>query len=296
MIFIVNRGFPWYLRYVGSQIRMTNPNGEFHMILDRVYPEASGFDVIQMERYSSMAKEFEGCYKSFFKATDWHLFELIWFQRYMFVLEYLESLDYKGDLWILDSDVMVYSDLSTVKMNPGIRFTRNKEQDPCFSWFADTGILREFCEYILDFYRNKLAFIENYYRENYVKTNAAGGICEMTFLRWFADEHREICQDLSIPVNGFAFDRGMHEPDGFERTLIRGKKIRWRKGLPWAKLGGQAVGFHGLHCQGDYKHLIPLFFSGRAEPRRLLDARKWLAGQYMTTGVKTVIKKILGME
>jgi hypothetical protein len=294
MIFIVNRGFPWYLSYVGRQIQMTNPGSEFHMILDRAYPEASGFDVVLMEEYGIMAREFERCYKSFFKATDWHVFELIWFQRYMYVLEYLESMNYKKDFWILDSDVLVYSDLSRVKMNEGIRFTRNKEQDPCFIWFADTGILRDFCEYILDYYHNRLDFIEKYYEENYVKPNAAGGICEMTFLRWFADERKDICQDLSIPVSGFAFDRGLHTVDGYRETLIRGKKVRWEKGRPWGRLEGQKVGFHGLHCQGEYKNLIPVYFSGKAEPRRVLDGWKWLAGQYMTTGVRTVVKKMLG--
>jgi hypothetical protein len=294
MIFIVNHGFPWYLNYVGRQILRTNPNTEFHFILDQEYPETADFDVIQMGTCGGMARKFELYYKSFFKSTDWHVFELIWFQRYMFVLEYLESVGYEKDFWILDSDVLVFSDLSQVKMNEGIRFTRNKEQDPCFSWFADTKILRNFCEYIFDYYRYKLAFIAKYYEENYVKTNAAGGICEMTFLRWFADEHKDICQDLSIPINGYAFDRGMHEPDGYQETLIHGKKIRWERGVPWGRLDAQKIKFHGLHCQGNYKHLIPVYFTGTAEPRRVLEGWQWLVGQYMTTGVKTIIKKMIG--
>jgi hypothetical protein len=264
------------------------------MILDKAWPQANGFDVLLMQDYSKMAREFEGCYKSFFMAEEWHEFELIWFQRYMYVLEYLENKGYKKDFWLLDSDVMVYSDLAKVKMNPGIRFTRNKEQDPCFSWFADTAILREFCEYILDHYQNKLDFIENYYEENYIKANATGGICEMTFLKWFANERKDICQDLSIPVNGFAFDRGLQEGDGYQKNLWGGKKIRWDNGKPWGKLKRQRVNFHGLHCQGHYKNLIPLYFSGQVEPRRRLDGWKWLAGKYMVNGFKGIIKKMLG--
>ena len=292
MIFIVNQSFPWYLSYVGRQIQMTNPSTELHMILDKAYPEAAEFGVVEMGKYSVMAKRFEGVYKSFFRATDWHKYELIWFQRYMFVLEYLESIGYVKDFWILDSDVMVYSDLSKVKMNPGIRFTRNKEQDPCFCWFSDTGILREFCEYILDYYQNKLDAIEDYYRVNYLETNAIGGICEMTFLRWFADAHSDICQDLSVPVDGFAFDRGMHAPDGFKETLFHGKRIRWDNGVPWGVLDGQKIRFHGLHCQGAYKNLIPVYFDGKPELRRWLYGWVWLVRMY----VIGVIKRIIGRK
>jgi hypothetical protein len=296
MIFIVNKGFPWYLRYVAEQIEITNGRGSLRLVLDKEYPEARNFSTLLMGDFSKMAKEFAGVHKSFWRDGDpHHEFELIWFQRYMFVLEYLESIGHTGDFWIVDSDVMLFSDLKDARILPGKRFTRNKEQDPCFTWFADTSMLREFCEYILDYYRNRLSEIEEYWIKNYIEGEMRGGICEMTFLKWFADERPSTCQDLSLPIEGWAFDRGIHERDEYRENLfLGGKKIYWSGKTPFGNLNGRRVKFYGLHCQGEYKNLIPLYFSGSPDPDDVKKARAWKRSIMVKRARRISIRKIVG--
>ena len=296
MIFIVNKGYPRHLSYVAEQIEMTNGKGSLVLVLDEAYPEARRFKTLVMRDYSDMAGEFAKLYKPFFLEGDTHHeFDLIWFQRYMFVLEYLESIGHKGDFWIVDSDVMVYSDLGKAKILEGKRFTRNKVQDPCFTWFADSAILREFCEYMLDYYRNRLPEIEAYFIEHYLPGKMGAGICEMTFLRLFADERLPICQDLSVPVDGWAFDRGIHEPDGYrQNSFIGGKKIYWDGRTPYGILKGERVNFHGLHCQGLYKNLIPLYFSGAADPEDIRRGKAWKRSFGILKAPKVLVRKVIG--
>lgn len=296
MIFIVNKGSPWHLPYVAEQIEMTNGKGSVVLVLDTRYPQLKRFNTILMDDYSRMASEFAAYYKPFFLEGDTHHeFALIWFQRYMFVLEYLESIGHKGDFWIVDSDVMVYSDLAKVRVLEGKRFTRNKEQDPCFTWFADTAILREFCEYMLDYYKNRLAEIEALFIKHYLPGKMGAGICEMTFLRLFADERLSICQDLSVPIDGWAFDRGIHEPDGYrQNAFIGGKRIYWDGRTPYGMLKGKRVNFHGLHCQGQYKNLIPLYFSGTAAPEDIRRGKAWKRSFGIAKAPKVLIRKMIG--
>lgn len=294
-IFIVNQGYPWYLPIVCKQAESFNGRGSVTLILDEYPHESCGYNVVLMKEHTQMADRFARVYRSFFSATDWHKFELIWFQRFMFVLEYLESLNHEGGFWIFDSDVLLFANLDTVKIHAWARFTRNKEQDPCFLWFAETAILREFCEFILDGYENRLAEIAKHYRVNYVDTGAAGGICEMTFLKWFADARIHECQDLTVPVDGLAFDRGIQIGDGYKTNLLNAKKVYWKGHLPWGSLGGLRTQFYGLHCQGEFKNLIPLYRSGPKNlPMILRTVLPWLLRSYLTTGTKTLIKKILG--
>lgn len=296
MIFIVNKGFPWHLSYVAEQVEITNGKGSVVLILDKEYPEAKRFSTLLMRSYSRMANDFATLYTSFFRSDGYHEFELIWFQRYMFVLEYLESIGHKGDCWIVDSDVMIYSDLSKVKMLKGIRFTRCREEGPNFSWFAEPAVLREFCEYILNYYRYRRSEIESYFVKNYIEGTMRGGICEMTFLRWFADERVSVCQDLSVPVDGWAFDTGMQGHDGFRRTPVGGKRICWDRGKPYGIKKGKRVNFHGLHCQGYYKYLIPLYFSGKSKPEDIRRGKSWRRSEYWKIAPKYLIKWAIGRE
>jgi hypothetical protein len=296
MVFIVNKGFPWYLPYVVRQIEIANGKDSAILILDKTYPEAVKFSTLQMKDYSRLANDFERVFRSFFREDGYHEFELIWFERYMFVLEYLESIHYKADFWIVDSDVMIYSNLAKVKILNGMRLTRGKEQEPCFTWFKETSILRDFCEYIIDRYINHLSELESFFVKNYIEGTDRGGICEMIFLRWFADEHISICQDIAVPIDGWAFDIGMQGHDGYRRNPIGGKKIYWDKGKPYGIKNRTRINFHGLHCQGYYKNLIPVYFSGESKPEEVARGKAWQRSVYFRNGPKYLLKRVVGRE
>jgi hypothetical protein len=296
VVFIVNKGYPWYLTYVAEQIEISNGKDSVALILDQEYPDAKKFKTLLMPDYSKMATGFAGIFKSLFRPDGHHEFELIWFQRYMFVLEYLESVAYKGDFWVVDSDVMIYSDLRKVKILDGIRFTRLKEEEPCFTWFAEPAVLREFCEYMINYYKFRLPELESYFIRNYIKGTMRGGICEMVLLRWFADERVSTCQDLSLPVNGWAFDPGIQGHDGYRQNPIGGKKIYWDKGMPYGIKKGKRINFHALHCQGNYKNLIPVYFSGRSDPHDVAKGKRWRRAEYLENAPKNLLKRALGRQ
>lgn len=295
MIFIVNKDCPWYLPYVARQVELSNGAGSLVLVLDKTYEELSHFKILEMKDHSSLADEFGLHYRSLFEADQYHVYELIWFQRYMYVLEYLDKKEFSGDFWILDSDVLVYSDLKNVEIPLGKRFTRLKEQDPCFSWFANRYILRQFCDYMLHSYQYEFDELERYFYENYGEGKLRGGVCEMTFLKWFAEQNLPACHDLTIPINGWAFDRGLHVADGYRRDVLGGKRVLWDAGRPYGVLQDKRVNFHGLHLQGSYKNLIPLFFSGESEVEDRRRATAWLRREWLRKAPRNLATSLLNV-
>ena len=154
--------------------------------------------------------------------------------------------------------------------------------------------LEQFCDYILSYYSDidKFEQVKEWYKQ--IKY---GGICDMTFFKYYTQCPRVHAFDTATIVDDSCFDISLQVSQGFEMNG-RVKKIYWEKGLPYGKLleTGKLIRFNGLHFQGGVKHRMNKYIyyaEKRSRTSDACDSIKWtLNPQRLMTRIKEV-KKII---
>jgi len=178
----------------------------------------------------------------------------------------------------LDSDVMVYCDLTKEASRlppdmygayciPLVQFRYRLSASAHTAFFTKAGIV-ELCDFITNSYVNpgRFAVLQEKW-DWHVRENKPGGVCDMTHLYLFSQEHPAKVWNLTGTISGdgvFEHNINVAEnglPQAF-RMSGRRKEIVWKKGCPYGfstKLG-TLVRFNTLHLQGSAKYLAPSFY------------------------------------
>ena len=175
--------------------------------------------------------------------------------------DYLESQGL--DLcFAIDSDVLLYADAGTEfreKFNHDFEFTLVQGTIGCSSYFTRQG-LAGFCRFVRETYENKtaprFAHLLNTAAE-FQKSRRAGGICDMTLLRLYAQESKVRIGEMCSVINGATYDHNINVSDGFEMSGAA-KKIYPRGGQPYCRAldHGGLIRFKTLHFQGEAKRWL----------------------------------------
>lgn len=204
---------------------------------------------------------------------------LIFFRR-LFLMEVFLRQRGLTEMILLDSDILVYRNLSDFPKFRDCDFACCIDQDQHFSpedtqglrWFANCGIsywtlgaLDDFLDFLQDSYENHLDRLKVKY-DYHVAHDIPGGVTEMSLLYlWVMDRPRMRFYNMSVPEDGYAFNNTIwsdvnYSPKEFQvSALTRLKKFTIpRDGtLPIFYLqSGGTVRFYNIHFVGSAKNLM----------------------------------------
>ena len=110
-IIITHQGNPPHLKYVLAQLRETNPKAHIVLMGDKSNNCYSFIKHVMLSDYFTLANKFAKVYKHL-NFTDIS-YEIFCYQRWLCVYEYMKK-HHLDDVFSLDSDVLVYDDLTKV--------------------------------------------------------------------------------------------------------------------------------------------------------------------------------------
>jgi hypothetical protein len=229
-----------------------------------------------MARYWRRAAAFEPGYVHL--SSNPRDFELRCIQRWFAILELAREQGWER-LVHLDSDVLVFSGLDRLAAAFGdAQLTlHGRSPAPHVLFVLDVEALESFVAFVEAQYSEpeQLEELRDFYRESFLDTGAAGGVCDMTLWNRFRAQGRARAYDTSAVFEGGTIDNNLNEPEGYRMELGL-KRIEWREGAPHGvREDGTLVRFHALHLQGRAKSCARLFRSGRPLSRPRVALHRW---------------------
>lgn len=201
-------------------------------------------------------------FKQYFKnlSPNSYEYELFCFKRWFLILEFLKKNNF-DECFCVDSDVLIYKDLNTLKdvfQNKDFSLIRllGKFAGPQCSYFKTTS-LEKYCNFILNFYKNRFFELENLYAQFKSEKNISG-ISDMVLLALYAEENPDSYIDFDYDEKrNYCFDENISCPAGFE--FKNGKKnVIFKNNIPIIKRADskKEVEFYMLHFQGSSKKVM----------------------------------------
>ena len=213
----------------------------------------------RFEPYAQEAAYFQTIYQHL--SSNPYGFELFCFQRWFVLRDYLESQNL--DLcFAMDSDVLFFANAGsefTRLFNPECEFTLLNGTSGGSSFFTRKS-LAHFCRFLRETYEKKAGpgfrSLTDTFSE-FQRSNRAGGVCDMTLFRLFAQETKPCFGEMCSVVDGATYDRNINLSDGYEMSGSM-KRVYACGGLPYCKFldQGALIRFSTLHFQGSAKQWL----------------------------------------
>ncbi|XCF07741.1 hypothetical protein ABI125_07730 [Tamlana crocina] len=262
-IFYIHIGkIPFHLKLSLNQAIKHHPESNCVLLTDCPTFKLKGLQIVDINKYTKSANEFSRYYKHM--SSNSFKFELICFQRWFILKDFVNNNNVNETFMYLDSDVLVYQDLFNVIDLEGYKMTVTKGYGPQYSIFKNPSSLNHFCDFILNNYANKEKrniLIDNY-KINFLDKNIKGGICDMTLLGLYNFEGN--CKDIFRISNYYfnstlsnirkdAKDLGYSADDfNLQNFFSNSPCPKWKD----IKIGA-------LHFQGSSKAQIHCYYKGR---------------------------------
>ena len=186
------------------------------------------------------------------------IFELFCFERWLILNQFLHDKNIDSFLY-LDSDCVIY-DLSCptdrLTLSGDAPSTSNDISKSGHALFGNRESLAQFCDFLLDTYRDKQAIDRlRFLRKIRCPNKKMGGISDMALLAQYAWYYPDrVYLGTSRPVGEIYIEDNMNSTSGnfvMENGL---KKIQFENKQPYGFLkSGQKVRFANLHFQGGAK-------------------------------------------
>jgi hypothetical protein len=216
------------------------------------------------EPYFELAGEFAKHYEHL--STNGHEVELMCFQRWFILQDFMVKHD-MDRCFHLDSDTMLYANVDEeYPKYEQFDFTLSHRccGNGCF--FTLKG-LSEFCNFLLNFYKNKNTYEYERVTAHYhirQKHGLDGGVCDMTLLEFYSYKHCGKIGEMMHILDGAVYDHNINETDQYFNMSPNGiKDIFFVDGKPFCgqKILGRDIQFKTLHFQGSAKRFIPEFLN-----------------------------------
>lgn len=253
-----------YLPYSLAQARASNPTCAIYLLGDSDNDWYPFLEHRDYHDYFSGAAAFAQIYRHY--NTTGLRYELFNFQRWFILREFLDSNNLHECLY-LDSDVMLYANAAeeVIKFDL-VDFTLADRMSPCVFFLRRRVALDNFCEFLMRVYGKA----DRYHYDKMLfhfaarqRNSLAGGVCDMTTLDMFAEEHAGEVGEVAQVMGGSVFDPNINSPQpGFE--MENGiKKIVWQDNLPYGQFlkNGKRIKFNSLHFQGSAKALMSKYLT-----------------------------------
>lgn len=290
-IIIVHTGDSFYLEPVLRQARLFNPTNPIYLISDDSTNHYDFVDHINISDYYTSAEKFKKVYVHM--SPNPYGYELFCFLRWYIIWDFVRKNNIDHFL-CLDSDVLLYCNVDKVFSKwANYDMTVCHPNGPQYTLFNEHS-LKQFCDYIMSYYTEKEKVEE--VREWYSAIKY-GGICDMTFFKYYNQRPDVRAFDTSNLVDDSCFDINLQLSQGFEMKS-RLKRIYWKEGIPYGKQieTGKLIRFNALHFQGGVKHRLNTYLY-YAEKRSLVkvawESIKWTLNPKRIESRFNEVKKII---
>lgn len=254
-IILIHKGNAPYLPLSILHNKRQNPDTEIILLGDK--ENAVYKDLVchyHLKDYFHGAEELSKQYIHL--STNGVDFELICLQRWFALLEFMQKTKLDKCIF-LDSDILSYTDLNAVwpAENPGMTMVGISAHT---NFVSDVNVLREFCEFVLQCYREKADWLKERNLE-VLAAGKGGGVSDMTFFTEFRKLFPGKIRNLDKPENGLFditldYHQGMEMEGDIKKVLFRGSVLfvteqKTRKEIP----------VYTLHFQGKSKMYLKRF-------------------------------------
>lgn len=219
---------------------------------------------------------FGGKYLNEFKKVYMHMsfypkeYEASFYKRIFAICDYMLQKNVDAAI-IADSDVCIYENLSKYNFagyDAAINWQKNQKK---YMWAASIGCsywkvdaLKEFCEFIIDTYRDNISILESKWK-HHIEHKLPGGVCEMTLAYlWMKTTNKKVLNTAKVNdgqyidssfTNGTSYKEDEYQMD----DILNIKKFKFIDKMPFFyKKNGELVESFVIHCQGSSKKYIPL--------------------------------------
>ncbi len=261
-IFFVHRGpLQPYVRAAILQARASDPEAEIVVLTDQVLhsvakeiTEVARF--FHIDEFSSRANSLQTVFQA--DGPNEYSYELMNFQRWFFVEEFLKTSRVRQSFLLLDSDAYLYLPIRNVSLEVGTPMTVVDEVGPQFTFFQNLDALTKFTNFLMSIFTDANIYSRV---DFFVKDFAHFGlpnIGDMAAIGLYAkDQHLE---DLGKPDRtNFIFCENIGSSQGLVMSTL-GKRITKRGGRRYfTTRDGRSVLAGGVHLQGGNKVLWPFF-------------------------------------
>lgn len=274
-IVFIHTGYSSYLEFTLRQAKHTNPDSDLILLGDESNNRFDFITHVNMKDCFGQANEFAKVYQHY--STNTYEYELFCFQRWFVLEEYLLSKGYE-EVFVCDSDIMLYSNISDVvnsnysDIDIGVVYNATKNHVCIGLSYWKVKYLKYLNECMLEIYKNKdcLNQMKSLWSEE-VARHGVGSISDMRAAKKFYLEYMarikiisfEEIKDNSIFENNIN-ESSSFEPNEYEMRLGK-KKLSWKNKRPYGNnlIKGKLIRFNSLHFQGPAKFLTSKYYTGK---------------------------------
>lgn len=255
-VIITHFGDSYFLPHVLSQLKKSNPQKRIVLLGDSSNKFYQGLvDWFDIRDYSLLADKFSKNYHHL--SPNNRKYELFCFVRWFAILEFMKR-NIIPKAWCLDSDVMVYDDLTKTETLFSSKPMSISDVSGGCCLINDINILENLCQKMMETYEDESTLTR--LREHLVNPIHPKIACSVSDMYFFADLKMKLGDeigDFSKITNSSIFDSNIYLQEGL---VMNGdiKKVCWDKGQPFGlTMDGKRVDFVILHFASKFgKSLI----------------------------------------
>jgi hypothetical protein len=233
-VIFIHQGDSEHIEYILKQAKKYNPASDIFLIGDETnnhYEEVIHDDI---SKYFKEAEEFSEFYVHLSPYP--YEFELICFNRWFILKEFLETHNINRCVYS-DSDVLIYCNVTEEWKNKFFFCDFTLSQHTCghFTFINSLNILKDFCNFLMNLYRNKEKTpLFSEFINKIQPQNPGASLCDMSILNLYRNIKPDRIGETSVIINGSIYDHNINKDDGFE-TEEGKKKIYWIDNEPYGK-------------------------------------------------------------
>lgn len=269
-IFYFHKGSSYYLQYTINQTKKYNPDSEIIFLGDdsNEYVKDWGVTHVKYHEYFDMAQMMADSYVHLNNNSP--EIELLCMQRWLCCAEYVQKRGIEGPFVLLDSDVLLYCDITEYAS----KYMGNADMSVCGKYcgpgyviFKDALIAMRLAKGLLSWYierdkKKKLYFIR---KELEKAGNTSNVINDVKLLELVCKEEKFFLHDMTVIIDSQRFDTHIARDEPCFPVGKKGiKNIVMKQGVPYSTnvLDGSQIRFLSLHFQGGHKMRMFQFYSG----------------------------------
>lgn len=260
-IVFIHAGDQHWLKQTLTQAHASNPQSRVVLIAQERGELPAGIEFEYLGDYFAQAATLKQSYEHFSQYDP--AYELFCFQRWFVLRDFMRRHVLERTVY-LDSDVLTFSDLSTVgRPFEACDMTLSRGHCGHNAYVNNLGVLASFCDFCADFLSQPRAKqIDGVLRDATLQSLGLRGeffpLNDMRVLQLFRESSDSMIGDTAIVLEGVTFDHDMAASQGGFEMEQGVKKLSWREGKPYGRLvgTGREVQFATLHFKGGLKPLL----------------------------------------
>jgi len=261
----------WFLPYALQQAAQVEKHAPVVLLGDRKPARNIHFHALAAFKQDAAALKFEARYRHM--SSHSRQFELLCWLRWFYLIAFMRR-ENLASVFYHDSDIMLQEDSLFLADHYGSKldycaFLRSSYSGWCsgHSSYWTLSALEELCEYAIWSFTDRET-LERYQRhwDQFRQKGLAGGVCDMTTLKYFREHHARQVANLAEVHEGCVFDFGMAGSDNY-----RENEFAMQRGLKKVITGGDGRFYFMKKEDGSLVRALALHFQASEPKLRMPD-------------------------